>query len=162
GNGIGIVDDEWFENAEDDVVLDLPVKLCAPEEMIWHKAFVMERERFDGADIAHLVRERADKLDWDRMLRRFGEHWRGLRGHLVLFGYIYPSERHRVPKKVMRELLNRLGRELEDGDHDRVCLGTLISREQYLTDVGEWGYRDPRLGAHGTMSKRDLAHWTAA
>src|SRR5262249_12626528 len=115
GNGIGIVDDEWFENAEDDVVLDLPVKLCAPEERIWHKAFVMGRERFDGADIAHLVRERADKLDWDRMLRHFGEHWRVLLGHLVLFGYIYPSERHRVPKKVMRELLNRLGRELEDG-----------------------------------------------
>src|SRR5262249_18262669 len=69
GNGTGIADDEGFENAEDDVVLALPVKLCAPEEMIWHKAFVMERERFDGADIAHLVRERADKLDWDRMLR---------------------------------------------------------------------------------------------
>jgi hypothetical protein len=29
---------------------DVPVIFCPPEEMIWSKAFVMERERYDGAD----------------------------------------------------------------------------------------------------------------
>jgi hypothetical protein len=32
----------------------LPVNLCAPEERNWTKAYIMERERFDGADIAHM------------------------------------------------------------------------------------------------------------
>ena len=162
GNGIGIVDDEWFEHAEDDVVIDMPVKLVAPEEMIWHKAFVMERERFDGADVAHLLRERADKLDWDRMIKRFDEHWRVLFGHLIFVGYVYPGERNRIPAKVMKELLGRVEREMREDDDEKTCRGTLISREQYLIDVGEWGYHDARLGKNGTMSKREVAHWTAA
>ena len=53
----------------------------------------MERERYDGADIAHLLRARADQLAWRRLLRRFGPHWRVLLGHLVLFGFVYPGER---------------------------------------------------------------------
>jgi hypothetical protein len=27
----------------------------AVEEMVWQKAFIMERERFDGADVVHLI-----------------------------------------------------------------------------------------------------------
>ena len=26
------------------------------EESLWQKAFIMERERYDGADVAHLLR----------------------------------------------------------------------------------------------------------
>jgi hypothetical protein len=43
--------------------------------MIWSKAFVMERERFDGADVAHLLRSMGPRLDWDRILRRFDRYW---------------------------------------------------------------------------------------
>jgi hypothetical protein len=162
GNGLGVVDDAWLAHGRSDVVLDMPVKLVAPEEMIWHKAFVMERERFDGADILHLLRERASELDWPRLLGRFGEHWRVLLGHLVFFGYVYPAERNRVPAWVYDDLLGRLSAEMSDAPREHVCRGTLLSREQYLTDVSDWGYRDPRLGKHGTMSRRDVAHWTAA
>ena len=35
GNGLCEVDDSWFERARHDELLDMPVKLCAPEEMIW-------------------------------------------------------------------------------------------------------------------------------
>ena len=38
------------------------------EEMLWSKAFVMERERYDGADVIHLIRSKAEKLDWHRVL----------------------------------------------------------------------------------------------
>ena len=48
GNGLCEVDDSWFERAHNHEFGDLPVKLCAPEEMIWMKAYIMERERFDG------------------------------------------------------------------------------------------------------------------
>ena len=43
-------------NGKQDLVLDKEVKLCPPEEIIWSKSFIMERERFDGADINHLLR----------------------------------------------------------------------------------------------------------
>src|SRR3954464_10743702 len=106
GNGLCEVDDSWFERADDAELLGVPVKHCAPEEMIWMKAFIMERERFDGADVAHLIESCADWIDWKHLLRRFGPDWRLLLGHLILFGYIFPGEKHRVPPPILDELIN--------------------------------------------------------
>ena len=75
-----------------DESLGFPVRLMPIEEMIWSKAFLMERERFDGADVLHLVRARQKEINWPRLLSRFGEHWRVLLAHLVLFPYVYPND----------------------------------------------------------------------
>lgn len=164
-NGEGEVDDEWFEHAVREQLWGIPVALCPPEETIWSKGFIMERERFDGADIAHILHATADELDWERLLRRFGKNWRVLMLHLVSFGYIYPGERHRIPEWVMSELQRRLEEEVRrpaSGDEDALCRGTLLSREQYLKDVHEWGYVDARLEPEGPLSESDVDRWTAA
>lgn len=158
GNNVAQVDDRWFEHAIDEVVLGVPVKLIPPEEMLWSKGYIMERERFDGADIAHVLRACAERLDWDRLLERFDAHWQVLLSHLVLFGFIYPGERDRIPARVMQHLLARLA---APSTTDKVCQGTLLSRQQYLTDIGRWQYADARL-VQGHMSPEDIAHWTAA
>jgi hypothetical protein len=163
GNGVAEVDDLWFAHAPEDNVLDVPARLIPAEEMIWSKSFIMERERFDGADVAHVLRARGADLDWPRLLRRFGDKWRVLLGHLVLFGFVYPGERDSVPAWVMRDLLSRL--EQETGappPPGRVCRGTFLSREQYLADIECWGYRDARRGPGGTMTGAEIARWTAA
>ena len=72
------------------VILEVPVHLVAAEEMIWSKAFVMERERYDGADITHILRKSGATLDWVRLLRRFDLHAALLLSHLVLFQFVYP------------------------------------------------------------------------
>ena len=163
GNGITEVDDEWFAHAVDGEVLGIPVKLIPPEEMLWSKAFVMERERYDGADVAHLLRCSAAGLDWPRLLRRFDEHWRVLLAHLVLFGFVYPAERAQVPAWVMRELMARLEPELSAPAPDgKLCRGTLLSRAQYLVDVERWGYRDARLVPVGNLTRTEVAEWTEA
>lgn len=163
GNGIAVVDDLWFKHANDGAVLDLPVKLCPAEEIIWSKSFIMERERYDGADIAHMLRAQAAKLDWQRVMMRFEPYWRVLLAHLTLFGFIYPSERAAVPNWVMEELLRRLQSEIAaPPEEDLICRGTLLSRAQYLFDIGRWGYRDARLLPEGNMSPEDAIHWTVA
>ena len=167
GNSVAEVDDEWFEHALPGDLFGVPVRLCPPEEVLWSKSYVMERERFDGADVAHLLRARGDSLDWPRVLRRFGPHWRVLLGHLVLFGFIYPGERSKVPAQVVRELADRLRDEAETGPTDaareaKVCGGTYLSREQYLDDIGKWGYKDARLKPPGRMTPEDVTNWTAA
>ena len=124
------------------------------------KAYIMERERFDGADIAHLLVSCGDKLDWPHLVRRFGPDWRVLLSHLVLFGYIYPSEQGRIPRSVMDELIERLRK--ESPGQGRVCRGTLLSRKQYLVDVGKWGFRDARLEKRVRMDSEDIAQWTRA
>ena len=115
GSGIAVVDDEWFTHSVPETVLGVPVRLCPAEEIIWSKGFIMERERYDGNDVAHLLRARGATLDWDRVLRRFGPHWRVLLSHLVLFGFIYPAERTQIPRHVQDDLLRRL--QCGDGGH---------------------------------------------
>jgi hypothetical protein len=163
GNGVARVDDQWFVSAGRGEVLGQPVLLCPPEEMIWSKAFIMERERYDGADVAHLIRACGARMDWDRLVARFGRRWRVLLSHLVLFGFIYPGERALVPDAVLARLLRRLrGERRAPPGGPRVCEGTVISREQYLMDVTREGYQDGRLAPRGEMTAAEIAQWTAA
>jgi hypothetical protein len=162
GNGLCEVDDSWFERAHSHEFLGSEVKLCAPEEMIWMKAYIMERERFDGADIAHIFQSCAEKLDWSHLVHRFGPDWRVLLSHLVLFGYIYPGERDKIPAAIMDDLIARLQSEKRTAGADRICRGTLLSRKQYLLDIQERGFRDARLQQRVHMNAKDIAHWTRA
>ncbi len=163
GNGVAEVDEEWFDHATPAVLLDNEVLLVPVEEMIWSKSFVMERERYDGADVAHLIRANVESLDWRRLIRRYGPYYRVILSYLILFGFIYPGERDRVPGWVMENLLRRLQSELSAPPAEgQVCQGTLLSRAQFLIDIDEWGYQDARLAPRGAMSAEDIDHWTAA
>ena len=64
GNGIATVDDLWRRRAETCEVLDREALVVPAEEMIWSKAFIQERERFDRADIHHLLRAKGAQMDW--------------------------------------------------------------------------------------------------
>jgi hypothetical protein len=164
GNGVALVDDDWFAHAAQGEILGQTLWLCPPEEVIWSKAFVCERERFDGADVLHMIRDCGADLDWQRLLRRFGPNWRVLLAHLVMFGFSYPGERDRVPAWVMDTLTTYLAgdREPEAGSA-AVCRGTLLSREQYLVDLEDLGYIDGRLlSPEVHMSLDDIHSWTRA
>lgn len=160
GNAVAEVDDRWLTHAVRAEVLGVPVHLCPVEEMIWSKAFIMERERFDGADVAHLLHDCAQDIDWARLLERFGEHWRVLFAHLVLFAFIYPTRRGNIPDWVMEELTERLHRERATPPPSLpICRGTLLSRTQFVVDIEERGYRDGRLAPTGNMSRSEVEEW---
>jgi hypothetical protein len=162
GNGLCPVDDEWFHHATDNVVLELAVKICPVEETIWQKAFILERDRCDSADVAHLLRFCAARLDWDRLVRRFAEHWRVLLAHLILFGFIYPGQQGLIPRRVMDELARRLRHERQcTQTREPICNGTLLSATQYVRDVDLEGFQDARLAPLGPIEQDDLAKWTA-
>jgi hypothetical protein len=161
GNGVARVDQSWFEHAVDADVLGRRVRLCPPEEMIWSKAYVQERERFDGADVMHLIRALGPTLDWGRLIARFGDHWRLLLSVVVLFGFVYPDQRRQIPSWVLSELLLRLDREGPEPEA-HVCNGTLLSREQYLVDLEQFGYADARVQPLGRMTEEETKIWTDA
>jgi hypothetical protein len=166
GNGEVAVDAEWFDNAPAATVFGVPVAICPIEETIWSKAFVMERERFDGADVAHLLLAGAGTMNWSRLLRRFGPHAAVLLAHLVLFAYVFPSEAARIPRWVLDELAARAQKTALDTAEGarsgpKICRGTMLSREQYLPDL-ERGWVDARLPPTGTMSTEAIALWTDA
>lgn len=164
GNGLTPVDDRWFRDNPQAEVLGVPVRIANVEDGLLSKAFIMERERYDGADVAHLIQANAEHLDWSGLLQRFGANWRVLLAHLTLFGYIYPGERHRVPQWLMDQLIARLAAESAHPPpaDPHVCAGTLLSREQYLYDIEHLGYVDGRLTPVSTMTADDVARWTDA
>jgi hypothetical protein len=154
GNGIATVDEHWRRRAASAEVLGLGALVVPAEEMIWSKSFIQERERFDGADIHHLLRCKGARLDWEHLLSRFGDrHWEVLLVHLITFRFAFPSDKDEVPSWVMRGLLERMQRrEDEPKGKERVCRGTLLSRQQYLHETNVLGYRDSR--------ETDTAGWT--
>ncbi|EYF00954.1 hypothetical protein [Chondromyces apiculatus] len=134
-NGLCVVDDLWFQHAREGAVLGYQVPLAPPEEMIFSKAFVDERERFDGADINHLIYACGHEMDWERLLARFGPHWELLFAHLSMYRFVYPGARRQVPDWVMDELCRRTQAVSRAGDAaSEVCRGHLISNEQYRQD----------------------------
>jgi hypothetical protein len=161
GNGVASVDELWFEHAVPGRVVGMDAQLIPAEEMIWSKGLIMERERYDGADVAHIIQAVGEKLDWRRLLSRYGQYWRALYSHLILFGFIYPFHRSKIPTWLMEELAARLAKEDGHDAAEKICFGTIISRQQYLFDVDHWGYKDARLKPTGNMSAEDIAHWTA-
>jgi hypothetical protein len=154
------VSDAWFEHSIRDEVFGIPAQICAPEEMIWSKAYIMARDRFDGADVAHLIRACGDRMDWSRLIAQFGDHWRVLFSHLVLFGFIYPGERSHIPAWVMQQLSQRLEQENNQPDaSDKLCQGTLLAPLQYRIDVEQWQYEDARLQPRGNLVPEDVKEW---
>jgi hypothetical protein len=89
--------------------------------------------------------------------------WSGNLARKILFGFIYPARRKRIPDTIIEELVQRLStlrKKAPSGNHD--FKGTLLSREQYLIDLELWGYPDARLKPNGFMSHREVALWTKA
>jgi hypothetical protein len=144
GNGIATVDDAWFEHAVRAHLFGHDVMLVPPEEVIWSKAYVMERDRFDGADIAHLILKCGGTLDYERLLARMDAHWEILLVHLLLFRFVYPNEHEKVPEWLTRELERRYAKKGASlpGD-ERISRGPLLSKKEYVADFETFGYHMP-------------------
>ena len=138
-NAVIAVHRDWIERAGKAEVLGVPVKVLAAEELIASKVFVTRRERFDGADIVHVIRGAAEKLDWNRVLNLLGEHWMILLWALVLYQYIYPAHSEIVPRAIWNDLLSRLRDELDHPDSLATFRGSLIDDKMFAIDVEEWG-----------------------
>ncbi len=161
GNGLSKVDDTWFRYAPEGELLGVKVLFCPAEETIHSKAFIMERERYDGADVIHILRACGVELNWERLLERFGPHWQVLLSYIILFGFVYPAERDDIPGWVTRELLSRFERSLSVvPPDDKVCRGTIISHTQYRVDVDCWNYKDGRLVPEGNLTRENIDHMT--
>src|SRR6266536_2296704 len=107
GNATLTVEESWIERASQDAVIGIPCKVIGAEELIASKLFVTRRERFDGADIAHLVKACGRRLDWDRLSKLVGPHWEMLYWYLILFAFIYPSHTEIVPDRIWLNLTQR-------------------------------------------------------
>ena len=138
-NAVFVVDESWIQLAIPALIVDVPTRVLAAEELIVSKLFVTRRERFDGADIAHVIYGTRGKLDWNRIVRRIGEHWEVLLWALVLFHYVYPANANFVPSWLWMELTGRFLNEIQHPDPNAPFRGSLIDEHMFAIDLKEWG-----------------------
>lgn len=142
GSATLFVDESWIERASTADILGLSCRVLAAEEMLASKVFVAFRERFDGADVAHLIRACAPQLDWERVLALLDSHWELLFWSLSLFAYIYPANTDIVPERIWSELTERFAEQVRHPKKDAPFRGTLVDPNMFAIDVKEWGQRD--------------------
>ena len=142
GNATLTVEQSWIDRAQEDAVLGIRCKILSAEEMIASKLFVTRRERFDGADIVHLLKACARSLDWDRLRKLTEKHWQMLYWDLILFAYIYPAHITDIPASVWCELNERFQMSITSPQGDQPFRGSLIDPKMFAIDVNEWGERD--------------------
>lgn len=138
-NGVLMVEDSWIERASPAVVQEVKTRVLAPEELVASKIFIARRERFDGADIAHVIYGTYPTFDWDREMQLMGSNWEMLLWSLLLFRYVYPAHTNYVPATVWRELLRRLQQEIAQPNPKAKFRGSLVDTNMFAIDVDEWG-----------------------
>jgi hypothetical protein len=142
GNAVLVVDATWIERSTPYRIMDVPCNVMGAEEILASKIFVSRRERFDGADVAHLILCCAERLDWERLEHLMRPHWEMLLWSLVFFAYVYPARVDLVPESVWEGLLERFQKRLKRPQKNEPFRGTLIDPNMFAIDVSEWGERD--------------------
>ena len=142
-NLIAPVTDDWFKDSQTAKVFNYDVKIPSVTDLIWSKVFIQNRERYDGADIAHLILIKHQEINWERLLCSMEQYWEVLLIHLLNFRFIYPSEREKIPSWLLHELLSRLQHQFElPTPKMKVCRGRMFSVEDYAIDISHLGFAD--------------------
>jgi hypothetical protein len=153
-NMVAPVTDAWFLEEHPRTIYGVDVRLLPPTELVWSKVFIMDRYKFDGNDVVHIILRKHEMIDWKRLLSHHDQHWEVLLIHLMRFRYIYPAERAIIPAWVMEELLGRLSlQEQMPLPQLKVCRGRIFSRDDFVIDIREWGMAD-LVGAAGEFLEK--------
>jgi len=145
-NGVIVVDDSWMKRTQPAVIAGITSRIISPEDLVASKLFVIRRERFDGADIAHIIYGTKGRLDWDRVLELAGEHWEIVLWTLILFRYVYPAHTDYIPAPLWQNLLSRYMHLVQHADPRAPFRGSLVDENIFSIDVKDWGLEDLQSG----------------
>jgi hypothetical protein len=142
-NNICRVDDSWYQYSTPGDFDGIPVKIIPAEELVWCKIYVQNRERFDGADVNHIILRYGKQLDWNRLLLRIDQHWHLLLATIIIFQFVYPADyQDIIPKWLFEELMKRAQEQYDlPSPIEHVCRGPIIDQTQYSIDIKEWDYK---------------------
>jgi hypothetical protein len=138
-NATIVVDDSWWKGAQPAVIAGVQSQIISAEDLIASKLFVLRRERFDGADIAHIIYRTKGQLKWERILELACEHWEIVLFALVLFRYAYPAHTDYVPAPLWQDLLSRYMHAVQHPDPNAPFRGSLVDENIFSIDLRDWG-----------------------
>ncbi len=137
-NAAIVVDASWIERSKPALIVGVQTRVLAAEELLSSKLFVTRRERFDGADIAHIIYGTRGQLDWNRVLQLIGDHWEMLLWALILYRYVYPAQTEYVPERLWHDLLSRYMHLVSHPNRQERFRGSLVDDNMFAIDMNEW------------------------
>jgi hypothetical protein len=97
------VDAQWLKGPV--VSVDgLTFRLLRPEETLWTKLYVLQRDRCDWPDAINMLHSIGAELDWDYLLGRTAEDTLLMAALVKVFGWICPDRYNELPPPVLERL----------------------------------------------------------
>lgn len=98
------VDHGWLDRGPMIRMFNQEFRVIPPEELIWSKLYVMQRDRCDWPDILNLISATGASLDWNHLMCRVAEDLPLIKGVLSVFSWVSPEKARTVPGWVWRKL----------------------------------------------------------
>lgn len=98
------VDHIWLDNGPEVTICGERLAIVPPEEMLWAKLYVMQRERCDWPDIFNLLYATGPTLDWEHLLERVGTDLPLLTSLLSTFRWLAPAHARTFPAWLWRHV----------------------------------------------------------
>ncbi len=159
-NAVIVVDDTWMKRTQPAMIAGVRSQIISPEDLLASKLFVTRRERFDGADIAHIIYGTRGRLEWERILELAGEHWEIVLWALILFRYVYPAHTDYVPAALWQDLLSRYMHIVQHPDPKAPFRGSLVDEHMFSIDIQDWGLEDVQAGYRSRQLQKQPAGMT--
>jgi hypothetical protein len=98
------VDEVWFQHAPQFTIRGERLFLVPPEELLWCKLYIIQRDRCDWTDIFNLIHEHGPRMDWKHLIRRVEDDAPLLQGLLDVYGWLCPKEVKELPASLWPRL----------------------------------------------------------
>jgi hypothetical protein len=134
-HGRAVVDLLWFAQAREIMLHGERVKIAPPEEMLWKRLYVLQRDHCEWPDILNLLCAVGSTLDWNHLCNRVGDDLPLLRAVLNLNDWLCPEGSGQIPASVRDHLrLPPRWENPEPGQHKK-RVGLIDSRKWFAADA---------------------------
>ncbi|HET8547024.1 MAG TPA: nucleotidyltransferase [Bryobacteraceae bacterium] len=94
------VDQRWLTHGKQFITGDMIFRVLPPEELIWSKLYVIQRERCDWPDVLNILYATASCLQWNELLARLGDDAPLLKAVLSIFAWMCPEAAESIPEAI--------------------------------------------------------------
>lgn len=98
------VDEVWLKTGPSIMLEGESFPVIPPEETLWTKLYILQRERCDWPDALNLIGAVGPELDWGRLIDRVAADTPLLSAVLNVFGWICPARSQHLPAWIWSRL----------------------------------------------------------